>query len=128
MVQDGIKEAAEQSLPLRVMFQDEARFGRINDPKRCWCRPRFRPAVGQQMVREYVYAYGAFSPKDGVADFLILPAMDTQNMNIFLAELSSRHADEFILLVCDKAPCHSPGALTIPKKSGCYTCHHIVRN
>ena len=23
----------------------------------------------KQMVREYVYAYGAFSPKDGVADF-----------------------------------------------------------
>lgn len=115
MVQAGIKEAEKQNLSLRVMFQDEARFGRINDPKRCWCRAKFRPAVGKQMVREYVYAYGAFSPKDGVADFLILPSMDTQSMNIFLAELSSRHINEFILLVCDQAPCHSKGALTIPK-------------
>lgn len=115
MVQDGIKEAEEQNLSLRVMFQDEARFGRINDPKRCWCRAGFRAEVGQQMVREYVYAYGAFSPKDGVADFLILPSMDTQNMNIFLAELSSRHINEFILLICDKAPCHSIGTLTMPK-------------
>jgi hypothetical protein len=92
-VQDGIKEAEEQNLSLRVMFQDEARFGRINDPKRCWCRAGFRAEVGQQMVREYVYAYGAFSPKDGVADFLILPSMDTQNMNIFLTELSSTWAN-----------------------------------
>lgn len=62
-------EAKSLNLPLRVMFQDEARFGRINEPKRCWCRPGFRPNVGKQIVREYIYAYGAFSPKDGEADF-----------------------------------------------------------
>jgi transposase len=97
------------------MFQDEARFGRINDPKKCWCRAGFRPEVGKQIVREYVYAYGAFSPSDGAADFLILPYMNSQNMNIFLAELSLRYPNEYILLVCDKAPCHSAGALNIPK-------------
>ena len=36
------------------MLQDEARFGRINAPKRC-----FRPVVLKQTVREYTYAYGA---------------------------------------------------------------------
>ena len=71
MVQDGLTEANRLNLTLRVMFQDEARFGRINDPKRCWCRKGFRPTVGKQIVREYTYAYGAFSPKDGIADFLI---------------------------------------------------------
>ena len=30
------KEADKLELPLRVMFQDEARFGRITDPRRCW--------------------------------------------------------------------------------------------
>jgi hypothetical protein len=114
-VQDGLNEAKRLSLSLRVMFQDEARFGRINDPKRCWCRKGFRPTVGKQIVREYTYAYGAFSPKDGVADFLILPSMDGQNMNIFLEELSLRHKDEYILLFCDKAPCHREGVLTMPR-------------
>ena len=86
-MQDGLTEANSLNLSLRVMFQDETRFGRINDPKRCWCRKGFRPNVGKQIVREYIYAYGAFSLKDGVADFLILPSMDGQNMNIFLEEL-----------------------------------------
>jgi transposase len=114
MVQDGLKEAKNLNLSLRVMFQDEARFGRINNPKKCWCRKGLRPNVGKQIVRQYTYAYGAFSPKDGVADFLILPNMDGQNMNIFLEELSSRHKDEYILLVCDKAPCHRQGVLLMP--------------
>ncbi len=115
MVKDALKSAQENKLSLRVMFQDEARFGRINDPKKCWCRSGFRPEVGKQIVREYVYAYGAFSPSDGAADFLILPYMNSQNMNIFLAELSLRYPNEYILLVCDKAPCHRAGALNVPK-------------
>ena len=96
------------------MFQDEVRFGRINDPKRCWCRAGVRPQVGKQIVREYTYAYGAFAPKDGEAYFLILPHMDSASMNIFLAELSAQYATDYILLICDKAPSHSNGALNIP--------------
>jgi len=115
VVQDARLEANNLGLTLRVAFQDEARFGRINDPRRCWCRKGVRPIVGKQIVREYTYAYGAFSPQDGAADFLILPNMDTVNMNVFLEELSLRHKSDYILLVCDKAPCHREGALTIPK-------------
>ena len=51
------------------MFQDEARFGRINDPKRCWSPKRTRPTVGKQISGN---SYGAVSPRDGAADFLIL--------------------------------------------------------
>lgn len=108
-------QAKENGLPLRVMFQDEARFGRINDPQRCWAPPGIRPVVKKQMVREYTYAYSAISPKDGVADFLILPAMRAGIMSKFLEEVSNRHQNEFILMVYDGAPCHSINALTLPK-------------
>ena len=57
------------------MFQDEARFGRINDPKRCWSQAKTRPTVGRPIIRDYTDAYGAASPRDGAADFLILPVM-----------------------------------------------------
>ncbi len=114
MVQDARIEAESLGLTLRVMFQDEARFGRINDPKRCWCRKGIRPIVGKQIVREYTYTYGAFSPKDGTADFLILPNMDAANMNIFLKELSLHHPEDYILMICDKAPCHREGVLRMP--------------
>ncbi len=72
-----------KKLPLRVMFQDEARFGRMSDPGRCWAPPHVRPRVGYQLVREFTYAYGAVSPLDGVSDFLILPYMTADVMNLF---------------------------------------------
>jgi hypothetical protein len=33
--------AASRGRPLRVMFADEARFGRMNRPRPCWAPPRF---------------------------------------------------------------------------------------
>jgi hypothetical protein len=102
-------------MPLRVMFQDEARFGRINDPKRCWSPEGTRPTVGKQIIREYTYAYGAVCPRDGGADFLILPVMTAVAMNVFLKEVGQRHEGEFILMIYDGAPCHSPGALDVPE-------------
>ena len=38
---------------LRVMFQDEAGFGRINKPKRCRCPKGCRTAIPCQHIREY---------------------------------------------------------------------------
>lgn len=97
-----------------MFFQDEARFGRINDPRRCWAPQPCRPNVPRQLIREYTYAYGALCPFDGAACYLILPAMDGLCMTLFIEELAARYADEFLLLVYDGAPCHSPGALTLP--------------
>lgn len=96
------------------MFEDKARFGRINEPKRCWAPSGIRSEVAQQLIREYTYVYGAVSPLDGAADFLILPTMTTEVMNIFLAEVAKRHRNEYILMFYDGAPCHSTTGLSIP--------------
>lgn len=96
------------------MFQDEARFGRITELKRCWAPVPSRPEVGHQRIREYTYAYGAVSPKDGIADFLILPIMTAAAMNVFLVEVAKRHSQEYILMIYDGAPCHSQSALHAP--------------
>ncbi len=101
-------------MPLKVFFQDEARFGRINEPQDCWAPEGCRPDVPSQIVREYTYAYGAICPQDGAACYLMLPAMDGVCMNVFLQELSERYADYFLLVIYDGAPCHSPGVLNIP--------------
>ena len=96
------------------MFQDEGRFGRINNPSRCWVPPKERPIVPKQIVREYTYAYIAVSPKDGRFDSLILPDMRGSTMSIFLEEVSSRYKDEHILMIMDGAPCHKCKDLKIP--------------
>jgi transposase len=96
------------------MFEDEARFGRINDPKRCWAPHGMRPSIACHFVREYVYAYGAVCPKDGSADFLILPGMQTHCMSLFLKELGRRYEEEIILLILDGASNHK-AAKALPK-------------
>jgi transposase len=96
-----------------VFFQDEARFGRINDPKYCWAPQPVRPIVHKQMIREYTYAYGAICPFDGESCYLILPSMDAACMNVFLKEISKRFKDNFILIIVDGAPCHNQGILDI---------------
>ena len=35
-------------------------------------------------------------------------------MKVFLDELARRHDGQYILMIYDGAPCHSPGALNIP--------------
>ena len=67
------------------MFQDEARFGRISDPRRCWAPAGMRPEVSTQIVREYEYAFAAVSPHDGTLDTLVLPTVHTEAMSLFLA-------------------------------------------
>jgi len=98
---------------LHVLFQDEARFGRINNPINCWARRGIRPKTYKQIIREYTYAYGAFSPIDGDMISLVLPWMDTICMNIFLKEVSKRYPNEIILMIMDGAPCHSEGEMLI---------------
>jgi len=97
------------------MFQDEARFGRINDPRKCWAKGGIRPVVKAQTVREYVYVFGAISPKDGCHDSLILPYADTEAMSIFLEEVSRRHADERIIMFMDQAGWHKSKGLRVPE-------------
>lgn len=97
------------------MFQDEAGFGRINRPKYCWCVKGTRPLVPCHHIREYRYTYGAVEPLSGESFFLVMPRCNTICMNIFLKELSSRYADDIILLCCDGAGWHKTKSLNIPK-------------
>lgn len=115
MIYNAGIQANQQGKTLRIMFQDEARFGRITDPKRCWAPKGFRPIVKKQFVREYTYLFGAFSPFDGVNDLIILPEVSFNAMNIFLEILSNRHPDDLILLFCDQASFHRNKELNIPK-------------
>ena len=73
-----------------------------------------RPTVPAQIVREYEYAYAAVSPHAGVLDTLVLPEGNTEAMSLFLAEVSARHAAEFILMVLDGAGWHKAKHLSVP--------------
>jgi len=97
------------------MFADEARFGRMNRPRPCRAPPSVRPKVAAQLIREYIYLYGAVCPKDGTCVYLIMPTSHTACFQVLLDALSRRFARQDILLVLDGAPNHRSSQLFIPK-------------
>jgi len=115
IVEQEVVRQGQLGRQLRLMFQDEARFGRINDPRRCWAPKGFRPEVGMQIVREYTYAFGAVSPHDGTLDSLVLPVVTAEAMSIFLEEVARRHPEEFILMFLDGAGWHRANDLVVPE-------------
>lgn len=113
MVQEALQQTGEDH-PVRLMFEDEARFGRLSEPHRCWAPQGIRPTVPAQIVREYEYAYAAVSPQDGTLDTLVLPWANTQTRGVFGAEVSQRHADERLVMVLDGAGWHKAKHLPVP--------------
>jgi hypothetical protein len=105
---------AERGRRVRLMFQDEGRFGLLGTPRRCWAPRGTRPVVGARLERKYLYAFSAVSPHDGVLDSLVLPWVNAETMSLFLAEVAQRHADEFIVMVMDQAGWHIAGDLAVP--------------
>jgi transposase len=101
-------------LPLRLMFQDEARFGRINDIRRAWAPKPIRPMCTDMITHEYTYAYAAVDIVSGHVDSLILPNVNTSCMQVFLDEISARHPQDHIVMVIDGAGWHRSLALNIP--------------
>ena len=57
--------------------RDEARFGRINNVRRCWAPKAIRPPGGAMRTHEYTYAYAAVDTDTGELDSYILPSANT---------------------------------------------------
>jgi len=105
---------ADPGAKIRLMFQDEAGFGRINKPKRCWCPKGIRPSVPCHHIREFRYAYGAVEPLTGDSFFLVMPYANTACMNVFLQALSDQFLNDYILLAVDRATWHRAKNLVMP--------------
>ena len=96
------------------MFQDEARFGRISRRCYCWAKSPLRPTVKAMLTHQYVYAYAAASIPQGNVDSLVLPAVNSDCMAIFLAEISMRYPNDDIVMVLDGAGWHKSLSMPIP--------------
>jgi transposase len=92
--------------PIKLFFQDEARFGRINKVRKCWVPPNSRAIIGQQLVRQYTYAYACVCPETGENFSLILPYANTDGMNIFIEEFAKEFHCYRNLIVMDKSGWH----------------------
>ena len=102
------------SSPVKLMFQDEARFGRISDIRRCWAPFPMRPLCRGMLTHEYTYAYGAVDVVTGEFDSLILPHVNTGCTQLFLDEIAARHPQHLIIMVMDGAGWHRSATLKAP--------------
>ena len=104
-----------KSNPVRVMFMDEGRFGRMDFPRRCWAPVGIRPTVTAQMVRQYLYGYIAVCPLDGSMASLVLPEVNAESMSVFLNEVSLCYPTEHVVMIMDQAGWHKAKSLVVPE-------------
>ena len=110
-----LKSEAVGGRPTRIVFQDEARFGRMVRIRRCWAPAPLRPKVANGYERQFTYVYGAVSPLQGELDWRICAKMNTEQMNAFMAQISQAHPAEFIFMIVDGASSHRSQELRVPE-------------
>lgn len=114
LIEEKAREAPAGAA-IRVLFEDEWRFGRISDRRRCRAPLPIRPQAGSQIVRQYVYAFIAPCPFDGRIASLILPWSDTTAMTVFLKHTARQFAGDFCILILDGAGWHHADELDVPE-------------
>ena len=110
------RAAARRRRRLRIMFVDEARFGRMKSAAVVLGADRHAARSGRPTRPQIFVCYGAVSPKDGTCIYLIMPTSNTACFQVFLDVLARRFARQDILLVLDGAPNHRGGDLAVPRQ------------
>jgi transposase len=104
-----------QNKPVILVFQDEARYGRLSAPRSCWAPLPERPVIKQAIIREFRYIYGSVCPWSGIIHYMFFEQMNTENMNYYLRDLRQSMSNIFIVLVVDGASSHTSDDLDLPK-------------
>ena len=92
---------------------DEARFGTHSKIGHGWFPTGERSVVKVKLGFKNSYIYGAIEPKSGEFFSLLMPKANSDNMNIFLQEMSKHYRDEQITLIMDGAGWHKAKSLII---------------
>ena len=100
---------------IEIWFADEARIGQKNKITRRWARRGTRPSAPRDQRTASTYIFGAICPGEGKGAALVLPACNTEAMNLHLAEIATavspgRHA----VLLLDQAGWHLSHHLIVP--------------
>ena len=83
-----IRAALAPSTPLEVWFQDEMRVGQKNKLTYRWARKGSRPRAAHDQRTQSTYLFGAVCPERGAGAALVLPACNTEAMQLHLDEIA----------------------------------------
>ena len=76
--------------PLEVWFQDEMRVGQKNKLTYRWARKGSRPRAAHDQRTQSTYLFGAVCPERGAGAALVLPACNTEAMQLHLDEIQPK--------------------------------------
>src|SRR3712207_7376406 len=94
---------------------DEARVGQKGRTTRVWDQKGVRPRGVRQQGFSSAHLFGAVCPERGDGVALVLPAVSTAAMNLFLDELAAAvPAGAHAALVLDGAGWHASEDLVVP--------------
>jgi hypothetical protein len=101
--------------PVEVWFQDEMRVGQKNKLTYRWARKGSRPRAAHDQRTQSTYLFGAVCPERGAGAALVLPACNTEAMQLHLDEIASKIAPgAHAILLLDQAGWHGAKALKVP--------------
>ena len=115
LVAAAIPETA-RGQPIELWWQDEARVGQQGSLTYIWAERGSRPRAPRDQRYDWAYIFGAVCPARGVGVGLILPEVNTEAMNLHLAEISRHVAPgAHAVMLLDGAGWHQQGGrLVVP--------------
>lgn len=106
---------------LEFYFQDETRYGQKTIVTKIWSKIGSDPTYTNQNGFLNTWIYGAVNPLNGNHYSLILPKLDSQNMQIFLDSFAKNIPNKkHVIMILDGSKAHKNSILKINKKISLY--------
>jgi DDE superfamily endonuclease len=105
---------ADCPLPVEVHCQDEARFGLKTIQRRRITARGVKPIGTCQHAYANTWVYGTVAPASGDAFTLILPKLNTTNMQVFIDAFARAFPSTFNVLLLDTSAVHTTERLQLP--------------
>lgn len=101
-------------LPVEIHCQDEARFGLMTTQRRRITARGVKPLGTCQQSYANSWCYGTVAPASGDAFFLVLPKLNTTNMQIFVDAFAAAYPSTFNVILLDNSAVHTTPRLRLP--------------
>ncbi len=103
--------------PVEVWAEDETRLGLLPVHRRVWAKKGVRPTAPVCPAYKWLYGFGFVRPQTGETDWLLMPTVSIEVMNLALAEFArdvNPEAKKQIVLLVDRAGFHTSKAVQVP--------------